>query len=273
MDPSITYTNHVGESVEMRVDGTWHYGETDLHDYEWGYDTVNDHVAGFRREPRDFSLRVMMDGGTAAERNRAADVFERDVADGVPGTLRVGLSRMRCWVIASAKDSWWFSEGTMAMDLTVHADDPVWTRETTAQFLRQSPDPSSSGGLDYPHDYPHDYAAPHVSSTIDNPYALPCACRITVYGPAVNPYVIIAGNRYQVDVTVPDGGLLVIDGRERAIVSRTPDGTDLNAFAEGVRGEGARPFARIPPGASEVRWGGAFGFDCAMIEERSEPAW
>lgn len=272
MDPSITYTNHAGETVEMRVDGTWHYGETDLHDYEWGYDTVSDRVAGFRREPRDFSLRVMMDGGTAAERNRAADVFESDVAAGVPGTLRVGLSSMRCWVTASSKASWWFSEGTMAMDLTVHADDPVWTRETTAQFLRQSTE-ASSGGLDYPFDYAFDYSGGTSTSVVTNPYALPCACRLTIYGPAVSPYVIIAGNRYQVDVTVPDGGLLIIDGLERTIVSRTPDGIDLNAFADGVRAEGARPFARIPSGTSEVRWGGAFGFDCTMVEERSEPAW
>ncbi len=55
MDNSIAYTNRDGETVEMRIDGTWHYGGTDLHDYEWAYDTVADRVAGFRREPRDFS--------------------------------------------------------------------------------------------------------------------------------------------------------------------------------------------------------------------------
>ena len=272
MDPSITYTNGDGETVDMRVDGRWHYNETDLHDYEWGYDDVDDRVAGFRREPRDYSLRVIMAGGNAAERNRATDVFERDVAAGEPGTLRVGPSELRCWVIASEKDLWWYDERTMAMELTIHADDPVWTREAGFQFLKQA-SVEAVGGMDYPHDYPHDYSADNRASSIASPFAGPCACRITVYGPAANPYVVIGSNRYQVDCTVADGGLLVVDGLAKTISLKDRYGREQSAFAQGVRGEGALIFARVPPGESTVLWSGAFGFDVALIEERSEPAW
>lgn len=272
MDNSIAYTNRDGETVEMRIDGTWHYGGTDLHDYEWAYDTVADRVAGFRREPRDFSLKVMMDGGSVSERNRLVDVFERDVAAMEPGTLRVGASELRCWIVASSKSSWWFSEGIMGADLTVHADEPVWTREAGFEFKKVA-GTGDSTGLDYPFDYPFDYSSSGVSSTIESPFAVPSACRITVYGPAASPYIIIAGNRYQVDAAVEDGGLLVVDGLARTITVSNADGQRMNAFSAGVREDGANVFAKVPAGTHAVSWGGAFGFDVALIEERSEPAW
>ena len=272
MDNSITYTNCAGEVVEMRVDGRWHYGETDLHDYEWDFDTVNDRVAGFRRSPRDFALKVMMSGGSAAERNRVTDVFERDVMEATPGTLRVGGSELRCWVVSSSKSSWWFSEGIMGADLTIRADDPVWTREEVFEFKRPA-GAGDSSGLDYPFDYPFDYSSSGVSSQIANPFAVPAACRIIVYGPAVSPYVMIAGNRYQVDATVEDGGLLVVDGLARTITLSNADGQSMNAFSAGVREDGANVFAKVPVGTHAVTWGGSFGFDVALVEERSEPAW
>ncbi len=271
-DRSIVYTGSTGEAVEMAVGGPWHYGDTDLHDYEWSYDTVNDRSVGFRRSPRDFSIHVMLRGGDAAERDRAVDVFDADVAAGTPGTLRVGASEMRCYVTASSKDRWWYDEASMDMDLTVHADDPVWTREATSQFLK-AVEQEPSDDLDYPHGYPHDYAPDTRSAALSSPFASPCAARITVYGPAVNPYVIIAGNRYQVDATVEDGGLLVIDGRGKTITVTSADGYSESAFAAGVREDGARVFAPVPSGTSPVSWTGAFGFDVTLIEERSEPAW
>ena len=272
MDNSITYTNNSGESVEMRVDGKWHYGETDLHDYEWAYDTVNDRVSGFRQEPRDFSLRVMMAGGSVDERNRAVDVFEADVRSGTPGTLRVGASEMRCWVTGSSKDGWWYSEGTMGATLTIHADDPVWRREETVQVFRVA-DGGGSGFLDYPHGDPYDYKQDDRLSEVRSPFRGRCGFRMVVYGPAENPYVIIGGNRYQGDASLSAGDLLIIDSVERTIVLRGATGSESSVFASGVREEGANVFADMPEGTAPVLWSGAFGFDITYIEERSEPVW
>ena len=272
MDPSATYTNHAGEVVEMRVDGLWHYGQTDLHDYSWAYDAVADRVSAFRRAPRDFSMLVHMQGGSAAERDRVTDVFEADVAALVPGTLRVGYSEMRCWVTASAKASWWFSDGAMDATLTVHADDPVWTRSVSVEVAKPS-GATASGGFDYPHDYPFDYRVEDHVGAVSNPFPTPAALRLTVYGPAVDPYVIVGGNRYQVDVSLGEGGLLFVDGLARTITTRSVTGHEEDAFAAGVREAGANVFARVPAGQSAMSWDGSFGFAYELVEERSEPAW
>lgn len=272
MDTTITYTNCAGESVRFAADGPWHYRGTNLRDYEWEADTVNDRVSGFRMTPRKFNIDAVMRCDTAAERDRVTDVFDHDILAMTPGTMRVGGSRMRCWVIASSKDLWWYDDGRMHAELTVHADDPTWTRERTLQFRRVAQD-AGGADLDYPHDYPHDWMGDDVSSSLVSPFGRPCAARITVYGPAVNPYVIIGGNRYQVDATVPDRGLLVIDGRNRTIVSYDEYGRSESAFSRGVRSDGANVFAKVPAGSSPVSWGGGFGFDVTLVEERSEPAW
>lgn len=272
MDNSLIYKNGAGDRVEFRIDGSWHYNNTDLHDYEWSYNEVSGRVASFTREPRDFKLHAVMAGGSLEERNRALDVFEHDVYAGKPGTLICGECRMRCWVIASAKDLWWYADGSMDADLTIHADDPVWTRERTLQFFRDE-SAGAGGFLDYPHGYPYDYRADERASLLHAPFPRPCRFRLVFYGPAESPYVIIGGNRYQVNASLSEGDLLTVDSLEGTIVLRSATGTESSLFASGVREEGASIFADMPAGSVPVSWSGAFGFDVTYIEERSEPVW
>lgn len=272
-DVSMTYTNTAGQTVEFRACGPWHYGATDVHDYKWTYDTVASRSANFRRAPRDLSIRAHLDGGGAGERDRATDVFDLDVAAGTPGTLRVGASELRCYVTGSSKDSWWYDGGSMTADLTLHADDPVWTRERTLQFFPDGGAPYSSAYLDYPIGYPFDYSRNRRPAEFRAPFDAPCAFRLTVYGPAENPYVIVGGNRYQVEASLLEGDLLIVDSMAKTVTLRDVDGGETSLFASAVREDGARIFKDMPGGASAVSWTGAFGFDITFIERRSEPAW
>ena len=131
--------------------------------------------------------------------------------------------------------------------------------------------------LDYPHNYPHDYQATSSTADVTPSVLTPSDVYLAVYGPAVNPYVIVGGNRYQVNVTVPSGGYLVVDGRDKTINLTLADGTVQNVFSSGVRGGGAGGgsyiFERVPAGTSEVTYDGSFGFDLGWYEEEGEPPW
>lgn len=272
MDKTAVYTNSNGESVELGGASVWQYADTDLHDYLWDYETVNDAVSQFARKPKDFSLPAIMRGGSLEERNRVVDVFEADVAAKVPGTLRVGECEMRCWVIGSAKSRWHFDDGVMHADLTVHADDPVWSRERTLEFYKEPQQPQT-GYLDYPVGYPYDYKRDDRATQFEAPFGVPCRFRLTFYGPVESPYVIIGGNRYQVDASVPQGGILTVDSVAGTIVLKGATGSESDAFASGVREKGARIFEPMPAGAVDLSWSGAFGFSLTYVEERSEPVW
>lgn len=131
--------------------------------------------------------------------------------------------------------------------------------------------------LDYPHNYEYDYQKTSSTGNITPSVLTPSDVYLAVFGPAVNPYVIVGGNRYQVNVTVPAGGYLVVDGRDKTIQLTLADGTVQNVFSSGVRGGGSGGgsyiFERVPAGTSEVTYDGSFGFDLGWYEEEGEPPW
>lgn len=153
---------------------------------------------------------------------------------------------------------------------------PVEVRNIKLE-VGSEPTPYEATYLDYPHDYPYDYSKSSATDSITPSVLTPSDVRLVVYGAAVNPYIIVGGNRYQVNVSVPAGGYLVVDGREKTIMLTLADGTVQNVFSSGVRGDGAGGgsyiFERIPAGTSEVTYDGSFGFDLGWYEEEGEPPW
>ena len=131
--------------------------------------------------------------------------------------------------------------------------------------------------LDYPHNFSYDFSKIEAAGSIESSVLSPSDVHLVVYGPAVNPYIIVGDNKYQVNVTVPSGGYLTVDGRKKTIVLTLADGTEQNAFSYGVRGGGAGGgtyiFEKIQPGQQEVTYSGSFGFDLGWYEEEGEPPW
>ena len=160
--------------------------------------------------------------------------------------------------------------------LTVVLLDGGWRRETTTQH---DPRTDAGSGLDYPHDYPHDYGGMSILDTVANTSGMPQPIRLTIFGPCVNPYVIIGPNRYEVDATIPASSRLEIDGTAdaRTVIMISDTGLRTNLFAKAVRGTGRGSgtyiFEPLPPGTSTISWAGGFEFDLTAIEERSEPPW
>lgn len=131
--------------------------------------------------------------------------------------------------------------------------------------------------LDLPHDLPYDLGVTAPRQYAINPGYSNSPAKLIVYGPVVNPSVRLAGNLYQVDVTVPDGGYMDIDPLRRTVTVVAADGTTMDAFSKAHRGSGAGSgeyiFERVPAGTSEISWDNSFGFDLTLYEEEGEPAW
>ena len=131
--------------------------------------------------------------------------------------------------------------------------------------------------LDYAYDYEYDYYVSSSDTSVETSVLTPSNIKLTIYGAATNPAITIGGNVYQVNTTVPSGGYLTVDGREKTIVLTLANGTTQNAFADGVRGTGAGGgsyiFEPIKSGLQSVSWDGSFGFDLGWYEEEGEPPW
>lgn len=243
-----------------------------LRSREWERELGYRDLTSATRPAREVDVTFNADYATADALRRVADA---DVMARTPGTFVAQNEwRQRGYVLASQPSDIHF--GRLSTELRIALLDGAWWRLVQRTFAIDT-----SGGdgayLDYPFDYEYDYQKTSYTGSVTPSVLTPSDVYIVVYGPAVNPYVIVGGNRYEVDVTVPAGGYLTVDGRDKTIQLTLADGTVQNAFSYGVRGGGAGGgsyiFERIPAGTSEVTFDGSFGFDLGWYEEEGEPPW
>lgn len=280
MDNTLTYTNHKGDVLRFGPNEILHYQEHDLRDFRWEIRERNGRIASFSRGTVvDKKLPIVIAAPTEAQgvamRNYIYDVFERDIDANVAGAFAIGNYQLRAFVIGSQKSEYHFSDKVMESELTVITDNPAWVREQHFRFL---PESAVTGYkyLDFPIGFPFDLSPNRASRSLENESRTPSDFILTIYGPAINPYVLIAGNRYQISCSLGDGDFLVINSRDKTSLVRTVDGTVSNVFAQrtkGRLGSGSYLFERIKPGLSDVSWDNGFGFDLVIYDERSEPLW
>lgn len=242
---------------------------------EWGYSIGYRSIAAATRAARECSLSVtFLDLAVADELRRLAD---RDVSMATPGTLAIDGWTQRAYITAADPSS--ISRAHMAAKLTVVLLDGVWRKGHTVSF---EPLTASSGDgefLDLPYGLPYDLGVPSTRKYFDGSEWGSAPLKFTIYGPAVNPAIRIEGNWYKADLTVPDGGYLVVDplASPRAVTLVNADGSTVDAFSKARRGDGLNSgeyiFQPASPGTHEVDWDRSFGFDLTWYEEEGEPPW
>lgn len=242
---------------------------------EWGYTIGYRSIAAATRAARECSLSVtFLDLAAADELRRLAD---RDVSMATPGTLAVDGWSQRAYITAADPSS--ISRAHMAAKLTVVLLDGVWRKGHTVAFELLTAAAGDGEFLDLPYDLPHDLGVPSTRRYVDIAGWGAAPLRFTVYGPCVNPAIRIDGNWYRVDVTVPDGGYMVVDplATPRSVTVVGPDGSVTDAFPKARRGNGLGGgeyiFQPASPGTHEVEWDRSFGFDLTWYEEEGEPPW
>lgn len=242
---------------------------------EWEYSVGYRAIAAATRAARKCSLSVtFLDLSVADELRRLAD---RDVAMATPGTPAVDGWSQRAYITAAEPSS--ISRAHMAADLTVVLLDGVWRKGHTVAFEQLTATSGDGEFLDLPYDLPYDLGVPSTRRYVDVGEWGAAPLRFVVYGPCVNPAVRIDGNWYRVDVTVPDGGYLVVDplATPRSVTLVAADGSTADAFAKARRGNGLGSgeyvFQPASPGVHEVEWDRSFGFDLTWYEEEGEPPW
>ena len=223
------------------------------------------------RPAREVSVVVFAAFGAADELRRAADA---DVAQKTPGTLLFdGAWRQKAYILESESTPHY---NGVILELTIALMEGAWWAIQEKSFTVDA-GTSTEDYLDYPFDYEYDFGAPASADSVDTGLLVPSPIRLTIFGPATNPYVVIGANRYQVNVTIPNGGYLVVDGMAHTIRLVAQNGTVTDAFAQGERGSGQGGgnyiFEPIPAGETSVSWDRSFGFDLGWYDLEGEPPW
>lgn len=275
--PGLSYTPSVygAEPVQMAGPATFVGTGAALRGRKWEYTLGARGISAQARRAREVSVdAAFLDPAEADRLRRAADI---DVSRGRPGTLTYGGEWTQAAYITAA------DPGTIrgryhTATLTVVLLDGVWRRAHTVE-VRPRTDGEASEFLDMGFDAPFDLSPSARQVSLATAQYAESPVKLVIYGPATNPYVIIGGNRYQVDVTVQAGARLVVDGASwpRTIELVGADGSRTDCFAAGHRGSGEGGgeyvFQPLPAGSPEVAWPGSFGFDIVWYEQEGEPPW
>ena len=268
----IRYVNSLGAEVTFGGEAEhWGFGETDLLDFGMEYNEVGGRITSFTSGIAQKSLQVYLWDGTEEERKAFVDVLCVDARRGKPGTIYAGDSYLTCYASGLAMAEWYYFEGMLTATITITAERPVWVRDHR-QTLKAYAAPE--GGLDYPHDYAYDYTySSGTTAVVSNPSPLPSPVDIAFPGPCTNPFVIIAGNRYQVMASAAKGELILVRGygRKKDIILRSASGDEQSIFSAGIRKANAHVFSEVPSGDSVASWDGVNSIELTVYEELITP--
>lgn len=245
-----------------------------LRGWKYEYTTSHADISGVSMAGREITIPLLSHlDRSLIDRLRRVSAF--DVTQRTPGTLVADTGwRIKAYITKCAISS--ITKHTLTAEITVVLVDGVWMREGERV---QCAVHTASGDqwLDLPTNLPFDLQAPRMSSRVVNPMLSACDWRMTLYGPAHNPRVRIAGNDYMLDVLIPQGGYVLVDQHERTIQLTAPNGDVSNVLGSAHRGSGLGSgqyiFEPIPAGASTIEWDGSFGFDLTPILLEVELPW
>lgn len=256
------YKNSNGEILDL-MKTPFRTIETDWFDAEWkesdsGYEkTVIIDVFGKRTE---FTKNM----------ENLYSVIAVDVEEKTYGRLYVNNTFLRCRIQTSKKSGW---KGYVyaEVELTFIAPELSWVTEITKEFFPQTVS-AVSEGMEFPFDFPFDFADDQIGvDTWNVNHVTASNFRFIIYGPCVNPRILINGHAYEVFTTLEAGEYLIIDSIDQTIYKYLTNGTVQNLFH--VRGLEDSVFELIPSGLLQINWSGVFGFDLVLFLERREARW
>ena len=126
--------------------------------------------------------------------------------------------------------------------------------------------------MDFPEDFSFDFSPTKKGTAVwEVDHIIPSDFELIIYGPCVNPRILVNEYPYEVYVTLERNEYLIIDSRTNTVMRYLQNGTAQSAFNE--RSLENSVFKRIPEGLLNINWSGEFGFDLTLFLNRREPPW
>lgn len=262
-------------------------GGLNIRGHEWQYDAEGSVFSASFSTSREVQLTFATNSSEYYDYIRR--ICDLDVYQKTPGTLvwefpNVSPSityTQRCYVSKIEFDSIYRQQYT-SVKMTIIMLDGKWSRylgttivspELQASVMSAE---SESDYLDFPYNYDYDYSPPYDIRTINIPrVGIYYPVIITISGPISKPEITIGGNKYSVDVNVPDGSNLVINGIDKTVTLTNELGVTENVFDKALRGDGEGSgeyiFHALSSGENDIVYSESFSFTVDVYAIDLEP--
>jgi len=269
------YVNHLNEEIDFSAP-PYLLVASEAYDYNWNFDTVainhkKSKIKSFKRSSKSFSADLLIKSNNFEEAmNTFLKTVEKDVLAEKPGKLvKENGEYLTCYIVEARNETFHIKNGHCQKKIKIVSPYPFWIKEITREFFPQNINKGEEP--DYFKDYDYDYATSNGIQiwTVDH-YA-PSEFQLTIFGPAINPQIIINGHPYQIYETLDNLEYAVIDSRENTITKYLVNGKQTNLYD--MRLKEYSIFEPIQAGRLVFSWEGSFGFSLKLFCERSEPVW
>lgn len=257
--------------IEIELDGPITFAGTALGirgsktTYTLGYRSVQ----SFSRPARSGTVDATFTD--LSEADRLVRLMDADIATKTPGTFVADGWEQRGYIACLNPTD--LTPQMLTAQLECLLLDGVWMKPKLMHLFPSSGD--ATGTKRYAYKYPYRYASEYGVRAITVDSLTPAAFKMCIFGYVRNPIIRIADNVYRFDITVPQGGYLIVDSRDSTatLVGRNGEKTNAYSSCERGTGEGCGTYAwqRIPSGTSFAYWNDTFGFDLTVFEEISAP--
>jgi hypothetical protein len=278
---NVVYESSNGHRYDLKADPI-RIKNANFHNYSCTREVISqrygEKVQRFAKEAQEYETVLYFTGIMAAIRQTMYDLhndFERDIINQTPAKLWWHDSYIPCYVTASS--TYPHDNGAyVCNEITIYCPSPFWIEEKTFSFYPVE-EQAAYPYLDFNTDFAFDFSyKPRAVIPSETGHYAPSSFRMIMHGPCVNPSVTIGGNVYNVYVSVPAGGYLVIDSRPEAplgwqVYMRDAAGVQSNIFDN--RNPNYQILERIPGGTVNMEYSRTYGIDLTLYLERSEPSW
>ncbi len=247
-----------------------------IFDYALSYTTfgkTNPKIGKFKNQIKKGDMKIIVFGQTREDFcenvNNFMNVINYDVDNNTTGRLYCGEQYCSGYFCKNVHGTTYNNSKRAELKLNFVAENGSWITEKDFSFEAKTL--SLSNVKKYAYKYPYRYSTSSGENYIENNHYTDCNFKLRIYGPCVNPHIIIGTHRYQVWTILTEGERLEIDSIRNKVYKVMVNGTKVSLFNE--RDKQSCVFDKIPPGRQRVAAPGTFNFDLTLYEERSEPQW
>lgn len=271
----LKYVSSRGNTFELDVPEALVGTGTSLRGYKPGYTLGTRAISGITSNAQEVTLDLFIEGFELAE--AMAQEFEFDFNNQMPGSLVYnGEWSQDVYVSKSEVQSVFHDQASVT--LTVILLDGAWHKAHVKSFSVVHED-AQNDWLNLPTNFPYNLGITRPPKTLEVNSSSECPVKLTIYGSALQPRIVIGNNTYSFAITVPTSGRLVADGTRtrKSITLVTELGDVSDRFDVGSRGTGKGSgnycFEPLKQGFQSVSWDGTFGFDLEWWETRGGLPW
>lgn len=258
------YKNSRGEVLDL-LHYPYQTADAEWFDSDWDESASGEYqrtvqVDVFGKDAADFAKNM----------EQLYSIIAMDSEENLYGQLYVNDTFLRCRIQASKKTNW---QGYVSaeVDLTFTAPEMSWVTEIKKEFLPQH-SATAADGLDFPFDFPFDFADERNGTAVwEVNHVTSSEFQMVIYGPCVNPRILINGWPYEIFATLETREYIILDSRDCTVVKYLSNGTSQSLFHD--RGLEYSVFEKIPSGLLRFNWSGTFGYDLTLFPERREAKW